>query len=84
MIALEATTVTLLTAVITMLATAGVTLWSKRRNGPDAVKSLVSTSAELLAEMRIWNTTLLERVEVLEAQLAIYRAVYGPLEDDEE
>ena len=71
--------IALVTALITAFATAGMTLWTKRKSSPDAVASIVSTTMELMDDMRVWNNTLLARVEALEAEVASYRAMFGPL-----
>lgn len=79
MLLFDAADATIVAAALTFLGTAGLTAWNKRGRGPDAVGSLVSTSTELLAEMRAWNNTLLLRISKLERDLYVYRTLYGPL-----
>lgn len=79
----------LIAAVLTALLAASATVWSKRKQGPEAQTALVNASVLLLSQLQARVAILEEQVtqlehevKALEAENLTYLKRFGPIQDD--
>ena len=72
---------TIIAGLVSVVVTAGATLWHKRADGPDASAQMVTASSLILAQLQERIAVLEERVEKLEDENMAYHRLFGPLPD---